>query len=521
MESFLLAQAAKKRPISKPLAPQALDKAMAQARAKSLYDPDWFCNEILRCPNDPWQSEMLNAIADLDRLKAGLPTKFNHEGLNRFSVVAFHGVGKTHFLAVLMHWYNFTRKGRIPCTGPKEKSLRTRLWPEFRKVLHGALVTYRTLIEVQATYIQWGNDIDWCALIEAASQPENLQGYHDDNLCFLVEEASGVPDEMFQVVEGALTTPNAILVDIGNPTRTSGEFWASHNKPGTKELYYRKQIKHSESSRVSPKWVADMIRKYGRSSPVVKVRVFGEFVDMAPNQLYAMEWLERARNAESKADGSHPKLRISVDVADGGIDESVFTVTKHYLSAVDVVGMVRKSFPAATAVADATEFAIQLFEVHGGQKDGGLAGDDFVVDGIGVGAGMAAELTKRGYNCIKHKGGETADDPVLYRNRRTQVFLVSRDFLRADRVAILEGAIAEEDWDDFVGQMLSIKTHPGIERIEEVEPKTKMLMRGEKSPDMPDSFSMAFATRAEDASGIIEILTFGHSEVVQEFNAWG
>ena len=126
----------------------------------SRLDPDWFCTTILKCPNDLWQSEMMNAIADLDRIKLGIPTLYNHDGKNRFTVRAFHGPGKTHFIAKLMHWWNFTRQGRIPCTAPKEKQLTTRLWPEFRKLLASSEVWYQKIIKVDRTHITWFNNRD-------------------------------------------------------------------------------------------------------------------------------------------------------------------------------------------------------------------------------------------------------------------------------------------------------------------------------------------------------------------------
>lgn len=478
---------------------------MEELRLRAILEPDWFCESILHSPNDPWQSEMLNAVTDLDRIRLGVKTLYNHDGLNRFTIAAFHGPGKTHWVAKLMHIFNFTRVGRIVATGPKEKTVRTRLWPEFRKLQMGSQTWYSSLITVKASSIIWANDPDHCALIETASQPENLQGHHESDdamgrfraLAFLIDEASSEKiDQMMGAVEGALTDPNSILAMIGNPTRSQGEFYDSHNRPATMRLYYRKQIQHSESNRVNQKWVDGMIAKYGRESPVVKVRVFGEFVDLSPNQLYAMEWLDRALNNESKADGSHPKRRLSVDVSDGGIDETVFTIGLHYNSGVDIVAIVRKSFPAATATIDAVDFGEKLFEVHGGRKDGGISGeDDVVVDGVGVGAGTAAEFVRRGWNTIKHKGGEAANDPRKYKNRRTQVYLVSRDFLRDDRVAFLPGAVQESDATDFEAQMLSIKTKPGVEKVEELQPKTEMIREGVKSPDIADSVSLQFATK--------------------------
>ena len=60
--------------------------------------------------------------------------------------------------------------------------------------------------------------------------PEALQGFHEDNLMFLFDEASGVPDIVFEVGMGALATPGAKVVMTGNPTRNSGMLYDSHHR---------------------------------------------------------------------------------------------------------------------------------------------------------------------------------------------------------------------------------------------------------------------------------------------------
>src|SRR5262245_32484989 len=62
--------------------------------------------------------------------------------------------------------------------------------------------------------------------------PEALQGFHAEHLLFLIDEASGIPDIVFEVGMGALSTPGAKVVMAGNPTRTSGFFYDTHHKIG-------------------------------------------------------------------------------------------------------------------------------------------------------------------------------------------------------------------------------------------------------------------------------------------------
>ena len=58
--------------------------------------------------------------------------------------------------------------------------------------------------------------------------PEALQGFHAEHLLFLIDEASGIPDVVFEVGLGALSTPGAKVVMAGNPTRTAGFFHDTH-----------------------------------------------------------------------------------------------------------------------------------------------------------------------------------------------------------------------------------------------------------------------------------------------------
>jgi hypothetical protein len=461
---------------------------------KSLLDPDWFCRHVLRSPNDPWQSRLLNAVADLDRVRLGYEARENPDLLQRFSVASCHGTGKTHVAAKVMHWYGFTHpRCVIPATAPKEKQLTTRTWPEFRRLLGQSVADYRKLVDAQQTKVTWGNDPDWAALVEAASQPENLAGYHGRHILFLVEEASGVDEQMFPVVEGALTTEQAVLVLIGNPTKNHGEHHASHNRRGTRERYWKLQLGYQDSPRVSQRWAKEMIAKYGADSPITKVRVLGEWADLDEYQLLTPHWIAEAQEREEERDGTHPTLRVSVDVADGGTDKSVVTVARQYGTRTHLLRQEDFSFPASEAPIRAADAAERMFLAFGGDK----LRDDLVVDALGVGAGTAGTLLDRGYRVVQYRGGEASDDQQRWRNRRSQSYLVLRDALRDGWVSFAEDFVDnEDDRDELEAHLLSIKLKPGQERVEDLETKQELLRRGLPSPDRADSVAMQFATQA-------------------------
>ncbi|MCK5117844.1 MAG: hypothetical protein KAR44_14715, partial [Candidatus Aegiribacteria sp.] len=283
-----------------------------------------------------------------------------------------------------------------------------------------------------------------------------------------------------------------VLVVIGNPTRTSGEFHASHNKRGTKELYYRRHVKPTESRFVDPKWMTSMGRKYGLESPVYKVRVLGEFAEMEENQLIALEWLEQAREKEFVDDGSLSRLRLTVDVMDGGEDESIVTVTRLYDSFTLFVKLFRFSFPAAKSPIETAKAAYRIAEEYGIDWDNG---DDIVVDSIGVGSGTAGWLLDNGCNVVVYKGGSKSDDTQKWRCRRVQSYLVLRDAFRDETILYADDFVDDNDWDDYAAQICSVKNKPGIERVEDLETKEEMKRRGLKSPDMADGSAMVYATQ--------------------------
>jgi len=489
---------------------------LRESKEKALFDPEWFLRSILNEEPDPWQIMGIEVIADVHRKARGLPTKYNHKGLNRVTVRSCHGPGKTHWLAQIMHWWNYCFYARVVCTAPKEKQLKTRLWPRYRKILRGSIPGYRDTIEVTATEVKVANDQDWGCSAETASDPENMSGYHDEPQLFLVDEASArVLDPMFPVIEGTLTTVGSVLVIIGNPTRTSGEFHASHNKSGTKELYYRMHITPEQSRFIDDNWMKSMAAKYGKKSPVYLVRARGEFAGTEANQLIPLEWIEEAFGRERGEEGSIPRLRISVDVADGGDDETVVTGALHYQSYLKILKIRRFSFASSVAPIKSAEEGVRMFNDLKGNTDNG---DDFVIDSIGVGAGTAGILIMSGHSVVTYKGGAASDDTTMWRNRRTQSYMVWRDGLRDGRIDIDENVFDEsqdpdQDWDDYVAQMCSVHTKPGQERVEDLETKEELKRRNIKSPDLSDSSIMQVATQAPTIDPDNSVLTIFPSEV--------
>ena len=115
-----------------------------------------------------------------------------------------------------------------------------------------------------------GSEERWFATARTATKPENMQGFHEDYMLFVCDEASGIADPIMEAILGTLSGAENKLFLCGNPTRTSGVFYDSHNRD--RDLY---KI-HKVSSLDSPRTSKDNIEVLKRNR--VRVRTFGVYV---------------------------------------------------------------------------------------------------------------------------------------------------------------------------------------------------------------------------------------------------
>lgn len=490
-----------------------------ESQRRTLEDPRWFFDGFLNFPLLDWQYHFVNAVLDVARKAKGLSTIHNHDGKPRVSVRSCHGTGKTQAMAALAHVWNFVHYGKIAATAPKQDQLLRRFLPRYRRILKSAPPIYQDMIKVNGRDIQILNDRDWGLACETATDPDNLAGYHDEPQLFIVDEASSRRlDPLFPVIEGALTTPGSCLAEIGNPTRMEGEFYQHHNRTALEPLYYRMHAKYTDApTLISEQWVESMKIKYGVDSPVFKIRVAGEFADFDSAVLIPLEYIEEAYDADFEPDGSRPKIRIAVDVADGGADDTVITAGRRYASWNEILQQKSFNYDPSVAVIKSAEAAIALFEAHGGRKN---TEDDFVVDANGVGAGTAGYLMQKGYNVIRHVGGSTEGvDTNRHRNRRTMNHLAMYDHFSSYKVMIHKDQI--DDIEQFESHILAVKRDSDDDdKRDEIQTADVVKKELGESPDRSASLSMWFygerpeAQYAEDSG---EFITSDSAVIYDDF----
>ena len=152
----------------------------------------------------------------------------------RTAVRSCNGSGKTHVAAVAVIWWLLAHEHKSALaitTAPTQRQVRNLLWREIRRIYFKntalfppSTILTRTSLELSPNHYAMGLSTD---------SPERFQGFHEENILFVVDEASGVHEDVYEAIEGSMTSRRARLLLIGNPTSVSGTFYKAFHQNRT------------------------------------------------------------------------------------------------------------------------------------------------------------------------------------------------------------------------------------------------------------------------------------------------
>jgi len=120
--------------------------------------------------------------------------------------------------------------------------------------------------------------------------------------------------------------------------------------------------------------------------------------------------------------------------------------------------------------------------------------EKIAVDAIGYGAGVADELVKSKYPCIRVNVAETSIDQELYKNQRAQYFWQLREGFQDNLIKLWP-----ED-EELAAQLSSLKYKINTAGQIQIESKDDMRTRLGRSPDYADA---AMLTEAEEGQCVV------------------
>lgn len=438
----------------------------------------------------------------ISRWRQGGPAKFAAEALGavpdvwqweasailvarrKLSVRSGHGVGKSTFMAWCILWFCVCYfPCKVPCTAPTGHQLDDVLWAELAKwhrILSERLPALGGEFEWSSGSFKMRSNPSESFAVARTSRPEKpeaLQGFHSENILFLIDEASGVSDNVFEVAEGALSTDGAFVVMAANPTRQSGYFFDSHHK--MRAEWGALHVNGENCARVSKAYVASMAKKYGVESSIYKVRVKGDFAAAADGVIS----LESCAAAQVREVAKMPKAPIiwGLDVARFGDDSTCLAKRQgnHQIAVCEewwgkdtmqTVGLIKSEW-------DKTAEKQRPASIN--------------VDVIGIGAGVVDRLKELnlpvyGVN-VAEAAAVNADKTKQYARLRDELWFAGRDWLLALDCHLL-------DDEDLIGELTTPKYTILSNGQIKVEGKQELRSRGVKSPNRADAWLLTFAS---------------------------
>lgn len=293
---------------------------------------------------------------------------------------------------------------------------------------------------------------------------------------------SGVPEEVFEAAEGALSTPGARVLMLGNPTRNSGTFAASHkhNRGTYTALHFRSQ----DSPLVDAEYRERLVRKWGEGSNVVRVRADGDFPKQEDDVLISLELTEPCTLRDPRP--GEGLRRLGVDVARFGSDRTVLILRQG--SVVEQLKVYAKQDTMETV--GCIVAMLDPWQV-----------EEIDVDVIGLGAGVydrLAELRRQGLvkaTVMAVNVAEKAPD-VLHpadakpRLLRDYLWLEMATWLRYDAPVFC--APDTTGCADLAGELASVGYKLDSQGCVVVEDKDHMRKRLGISPDLADALGCTF-----------------------------
>jgi hypothetical protein len=386
-----------------------------------------------------------------------------------------HGTGKSTALAWLILWGVCCFEDvKVPCTAPTKHQLEDVLWTEVRKWQGRMLEPWKSSVKVTADKVTLEGLPGYAvARTGRKENPEALQGFHaDELLLFMIDEASGVDDNVFEVARGALSTPEARVIMTANPTRTSGFFYRAFHI--NRDRWDTFTFSCEDSPLVAPEYIEEMEAEYGRDSDIFRVRVLGEFPSGGDLQFIKVTDVEAAI-ARIYPDDAYifAPVVLGVDVAWYGGDRNVIVLRQGLYARV--LWTVREcEIAVLSGIVDA------MWSKHDAQA--------VFIDSTGVGAGVVSNLRMMGREPFAVSFGGGVDEEK-YRNKRAECWGRMRDWLTADRGWLDAKEHAEHITSDLTAPdyCYDLKGKLMLERKED------MRKRGVSSPDFADALALTFA----------------------------
>lgn len=434
----------------------------------------WASRYGLKYGLEKWACEELEALGE--HIRANKFDGRNAVKAYQSAKSSGHGIGKSATTAIIILFIMSTRphcKGVV--TANTSDQLKTKTWGELgkwkKKCITGHWFEYNNgkgnMNIYHADYKEtWRCDAMTCR----EENSESFAGLHAVNSSpfYIFDEASAVPDKIWEVAEGGLTDGEPFWFAFGNPTRNTGRFRECFRK-----FRNRWRTEHIDSRNVqitNKDKIQEWIDDYGEDSDFVKVRVRGAFPSQSIKQFIAEDLVEAARRRVLvRRQYEFAPVILTCDPAWQGDDPLV--IAKRQGLAFEILRVIPKN-DDDVAVAN---LLASLEDEH--------KADAVFID-MGYGTGIASVGHNLGRDWILVNFAEKSYDQGCI-NKRAEMWNLTKKWLQSG------GAIPDDD--ELFSDLTSPETVPRMDGKIQLESKQDMKKRGIPSPNKGDALALSFA----------------------------
>lgn len=423
------------------------------------------------------------------------------ERRSRVIVPSCNASGKTFLaarLALAFYWQYPDAK--VITTSSTETQLKDALWGEIRTAYANASIPILGRLPPSDMWMRDGDNHFLKGTVARAR--EGFQGIHSSHKLIIADEASAVDEEVASGINGLLSTGDARLLLIFNPTSDESYAARQANTPGATII----RINAFDTPNLSHLSNADILERWGQKFPDSRVpiqqgapegssltsadwldemvangmgpgtvewtnRVMGEFWSSSDSQLIIAAWINLAKKTERL-----PGMRVlGIDLAPYGDDENVIAYrVGNTIVRIESLPSVRPDIFWAHVLTRVNEFKPHM-----------LTWD---ADGVGAGSYTDAKLAVVGTETRLRpfRGGQSCCE--FHNNTRTHAWWNLRKLFENEAIHL---GITDPKLEE---QLLAMRYGfaDGSNKLK-VESKAKMKNRGRGSPDRADAIMYAFA----------------------------
>jgi len=435
----------------------------------------------------------------------------------RTAVRSCHGIGKSFTAGQIILWFlNAFAPSIVLSTAPTWRQVEKLVWKEVRASyarataidggLGGALLPASPELHIVRD--------QWYAAGLSTNDPNKFQGYHEEHILVIVDEAAGVPEDIFEAIEGVLTSEHSRLLLLGNPTSVGGTFHKAFRSPG----YHAMHISAFDAPNftafgitqqdfeedtwevritgplpnpklITPAWAYDKFLKWGPDSPAYQARVLGNFPEAGDDTLIPLAWVEAAQARWLDVEPGEP-IEIGCDVARYGSDETVIAIRRG--------GRVEPLLVYAQK--DTMETAGLVKAAHAETSATAIK-----VDEIGIGAGVVDRLKELKCPATGVNVASAPVEPERFMNLRAELWWNLRERLDPNP-RVNPNPIALPPDDQLLADLTNVKYKIDSRGRIQLESKEEIKKRLGRSPDRGDAVVLAYAPSVTHDPAALEVL---------------